>query len=98
MNQDYNNYTNITSCSVAGVTTSVTTDACVLKAIIVNNISTSYTIGIVDNTTGTTVNVGQLQPTVTGNYLYNCRMGLGLRIVSKGKETNLPDFTVVWRQ
>lgn len=97
MNQDYNSYAYIKTCSVAGVTTAVTTDAAVLKAIIVN-VSSLYTVGIVDNTTGSTVNVGKIgKSATTGSYLYNVRCGGGIRIVTTGATTIIPDITVVYR-
>jgi len=101
-NQDYNTYTWIHSIYAAGVT--VSSDPCVLKAIIVNNITTAYTIGIVDSatTTNVTANVAILKPTVTGSYLYNCEMGAGLRIVLAKYNgygpVITPDITVVTRR
>jgi hypothetical protein len=96
--QDYNNYTYIKTCSATGVTTSVSAEPCVLKAIIIN-VSSLYTVGLVDNTTGTTVNVGKIyKSATTGSYLYNCEMNAGLRIVTTGAATIIPDITVITRR
>lgn len=63
-------------------TTQVYTGPCVLKSIVVNT-SAAGTIGIVDGTTGTTVNVGQLKSSVAeGVYKYNIPMRSGIRIVT----------------
>jgi hypothetical protein len=95
MTQDYNNYYYIKSNYAAGY--EITTTPCVLKSIIVN-VSSLYTVGIVDATSGTTVNVGKIaKSATTGSYLYNCVIGSGLRVVVTGASTITPDITVVYR-
>ena len=94
--QDYNNYYYIKSNYAAGYT--VSTEPCVLKSIIVN-VSTAVTVGIIDNTSGTTVNVGRIGTLAkTGSYLYNVQLTTGLRIVVTGVSTITPDITVVTRR
>ena len=76
----------------SATTTQVVSGKCRLIAIIVNA-TAAGTIGIIDNTTGTTVNVGQLKASVVeGTYLYNCAMDKGIRIVTAAAS----DITVVW--
>jgi hypothetical protein len=70
---------------------------------VIGDVSTSYTIGIVDNTSGSTVNVGLIKTVaLTGATMrpinFDCRMGSGLRIVTTGAVTTLPKITVVWNQ
>lgn len=100
MSQDYNSYYYIKSAYALGYT--VSSEPCVLKAIIVNDVTTQYVIGIVDGTSGTTPNVGKLRPTVTGSYLYNCQLTNGLRIVPLRTVSVSgfvrPDITVITRR
>ena len=96
MIQEYNNYYYINSNYAAGYT--ISEEPCVLKAIVVN-VATACTIGIIDNTSGTTVNVAKLWKNATsGSYLYNCLLTTGLRIVVNGASSITPDITVVWRR
>jgi hypothetical protein len=96
-----NSYTYITTIAVAGAVTSVSSDACTLKRIIVGDVATAYTIGIVNNITGSTVNVGTIKTvastgTTSKSYNFDCRLGSGLRIVTTGAVTTQPYITVVW--
>jgi hypothetical protein len=76
-------------------TTQVATGGnCILVAIVVNT-TAAGAIGIIDDITGTTVNVGQLKASVAeGAYMYNCTMAKGIRIVTAAAS----DITVVWKQ
>lgn len=88
MNDQEYQYTYIST----GTTTQVYTGKCILHAITVNT-TAAATIGIVDNTTGTTVNVGQLKASVVeGTYQYHISMSKGIRIVTGGAS----DITVCW--
>lgn len=90
--ESHNEYTNIKGAT----TTQVYTGACTLERIIVNT-ATAGTIGIIDGTSGTTVNVGTITPGASqlgvGTYWYGVTCGLGIRIVTSAS----PDITVVWR-
>ena len=102
MTQDYNSYYNIKTCSVAGVATQVSSEPCVLKAIIMN-VATAFTVGIVDGTSGSTANVGTIyKNATTGSYLYNCQLNAGLRIITTGGSVSnidtKPSITVVYRR
>ena len=82
------NYTYITTQT----TTQVVTGACTLVAIVVNTTAIG-TIGIVDGTSGSTVNVGSMVASITpGRYEYNISMSLGIRIVTAAAS----DITVIW--
>lgn len=75
-------------------TTQVFSGRGTLQAITVNT-SAAGTIGIIDGTTGTTVNVGQLKASVAeGTYWFNCVMKAGCRIVTGANS----DITVTWAQ
>lgn len=63
-------------------TTQVYTGVCILKSVIVN--SSAGAISIIDNTAGSTVNVGLIEDGVTGTFYYNCTMGNGIRIITAG--------------
>lgn len=64
-----------------GGTCQVKTGAGILKSVIVGT-DAAGTIGIIDNTTGTTVNVLQLKSSIaTGVYTFDCLFKLGLRII-----------------
>jgi hypothetical protein len=77
----------------SATTTQVKSGATFLKAIVVNT-TAAGTIGIIDNTSGSTVNVGQLKASVVeGTYEYNIRLSAGLRIVTGAAS----DITVVYR-
>lgn len=83
-------YTYITTAT----TTQVFSGTGTLHAIIVNT-TAAGTIGIVDNITGTTVNIGSLKASVVeGTYVYNVACKLGCRIVTGASS----DITVVWSQ
>ena len=85
-----NTYAHISTAT----TTQVETGVAILKAIVVNA-TTAFTIGIIDNTTGTTVNVGQLAASVVeGTYEYNTVMRTGIRIVTGGAS----DITVIYKK
>lgn len=73
-------------------TTQVYTGPCILKSIIVNT-TAAGAIGIIDNITGTTVNIGQLKASVVeGVYVYNVKMSKGIRIVTAAAS----DITVTY--
>lgn len=75
-------------------TTQVATGPCILIGITVNT-TAAGTIGIIDDITGTTVNVGQLKSSIAeGTYAYNCIMKKGIRIVTGAAS----DITVLWKQ
>lgn len=63
-------------------TTQVYTGQCILKSVIVN--TSAGAISVIDNTTGSTVNVGLIASGVTGTFYYNCTMGKGIRIITAG--------------
>lgn len=76
----------------SATTTQVYTGNCYLVRIVVNT-TAAGTIGIIDNTTGTTVNVGQLKASVVeGDYEYGIAMSKGIRIVTGAAS----DITVVY--
>jgi len=63
-----------------------------LKQIIVNA-TAAGSIGLIDNTTGTTVNIGLLKASIVeGSYGFNLEFINGLRIVTAGAS----DITVVY--
>lgn len=77
-------------------TTQVKTGAGILHKIIVNAPASGSTIGILDNTTGTTVNLGEITNTTDlkpYELVYDCRFSTGLRIVTSGTD----DITVVYQ-
>lgn len=87
LNRDDYKYTYISTAT----TTQVYTGGCRLIRICVNTVAAG-TVGIIDNTSGTTVNVGQLAATFSGSQYYGIKLTTGLRIVT-GAAT---DLTVVW--
>lgn len=93
-----NTHTNITSLAVAGLATQVATGPSILEAIIVN-VSSLYTVALIDNTSGSTITNGKIyKSATTGTYRYNGRFANGIRIITTGATTIKPDITVVWRQ
>jgi hypothetical protein len=84
-----NSYNRISSAT----TTQVKTGAGLLHAIVVNT-TAAGTIGLIDNTSGTTVNIGQLKSSITeGTYIYDLAFTAGLRIVTGAAS----DITVIYR-
>lgn len=76
----------------AGATTQVKTGYGRLHKIIINK-ATTGTIGIIDNTTGSTVNIGQIAAlTAAGTMDYGLNFSTGLRIINSATE----DITVVY--
>lgn len=74
-------------------TTQVKTGAGFLHCITVNT-TAAGTIGLIDNTAGTTVNIGQLKASVVeGSYCYDVPFATGLRIVTGAAS----DITVSYR-
>ncbi len=74
-------------------TTQVKTGAGFLHAIVVTE-TAAGTIGIIDNTTGTTVNIGQLKSSINeGTYTFNCAFTTGLRIITAAASK----ITVIYR-
>lgn len=73
-------------------TTQVATGQCTLVAIVVNT-AANGAVGIIDGTSGSTVNVGQLKASVVeGTYTYNTSMSLGIRIAPAAAT----DLTIIW--
>ncbi len=90
LEQTNNQYTHIST----NTTTQVFTGRGNLKAIVVNT-TAAGTIGIIDGTSGSTVNVGSLKASVVeGTYLYDCSISSGLRIITAASS----DITVIWSQ
>jgi len=90
MNKEEYQYTNITSAT----TTQVFTGKGKIHSIVVNT-TAAGTIKIIDNTSGTTANVGTLKASVVeGTYLYDISVSLGCRIVTAAAS----DITVTWSQ
>lgn len=86
--RDNYKYTYISSAT----TTQVYTGQGALIRIVVNT-TAAGTIGIIDGTSGTTVNIGQLKASVAeGYYDYGVQFVNGLRIVTGASS----DITVVW--
>ncbi len=74
-------------------TTQVYTGPCILKSIIVNT-TAAGAISIIDNTSGSTVNVGILKASVAeGTYEYNVKMSKGIRIITAGASDITVTFT-----
>jgi hypothetical protein len=83
-------YTNIST----NTTTTVFTGKGFLHSIVVNT-TAAGSIKIIDNTTGTTANVGTLKASVAeGTYLYDVAISAGLIIITAGAS----DITVAWSQ
>lgn len=75
-------------------TTQVATGRGTLQAITVNTTSAG-SIKIIDNTAGSTANIGTLKASVAEKtYWYNCVFANGLRIITAGAS----DITVTWAQ
>lgn len=84
-------YTNITSAS----TTQVISRPGRLVRVILNKPIASSTIKLIDNTAGTTANIGTITNTTDVKpYMleYNLKFSAGLRIITSGAD----DITVVW--
>ena len=74
-------------------TTQVHTGQATLVSIIVGT-TAAGTIKIIDNITGTTINVGELKSSIAeGIYTFNCSISLGIRIITSAS----PKITVVYR-
>jgi hypothetical protein len=87
--QDDNKKTYISTAA----TTQVHTGQATLVAIVVGT-TAAGTIGIIDNTSGTTVNVGLLASSVVEDtYMFMCSMTKGIRIVTAAASK----ITVVYR-
>jgi hypothetical protein len=83
-------YTNTTGAA----TTQVFTGRGTLQAITINTTS-GGSIKLIDNTSGTTANIGTLVLSApVGTYWYNCSVSKGLRIVTAGAS----DITISWSQ
>ena len=95
---EYNSKTHIATVAVAGAATQVVSGSAVLERIVVN-VSSLYTVGVIDGTTGSTVNVAQIgKSATTGSYEFGCVMANGIRIITTGALTINPSITVIWRQ
>ena len=85
-------YTRINSAT----TTQVKTGAGILHKIVITTPVASETIGLIDNTTGTTVNIGTITTTADlkpYELVFDCRFSTGLRIVTSGTS----DIVVVYQ-
>jgi len=88
-----NSVSNIVAASGLGQT-QIFTGACTLESITVN-LTSAWTIGIIDGTSGSTPNVGLLKASIAEKtYTYNCRLANGLRIAYSGHGG---DITVTYR-
>lgn len=77
----------------SATTTQVKSGAGVLKAIVVGE-TAAGAISIIDNTSGSTVNIGQLKASVAeGTYTFNTSFNTGLRIITAGASK----ITVIYR-
>jgi hypothetical protein len=89
LTEDRNTYAYIATAT----TTQVKTGPGFLKSITVNT-TAAGAISIIDNTSGSTVNIGQLKASVAeGTYEYNVSFATGLRIVTAAAS----DITVSYR-
>lgn len=88
-NNHENRYTNITT----GGTNVLFTGRGNLHNIVINTTATGV-VRIVDNTTGTTANVGLIDTSKQGPYLYDACISKGLIIDTGGSA----DITVMWSQ
>jgi hypothetical protein len=74
-------------------TTQVKTGAGVLHAIVVGE-TAAGAISIIDNTTGSTVNIGTLKASIVeGTYTFDVAFATGLRIITAGASK----ITVIYR-
>jgi hypothetical protein len=79
----------------SNATTQVVTGACTLVRIIINT-AAAGSISIIDNTAGSTVNVGIIKASAAeGSYEYGIKMAAGIRIITAHADS---DITVVYRQ
>lgn len=77
----------------SATTTQVKTGAGVLHSIVVGE-TAAGAISIIDNTTGSTVNIGQLKASIVeGTYVFDVAFSAGLRIITAGASK----ITVVYR-
>lgn len=90
----YNNREYVPTNIATNTTTQVATGKGILQAITVNT-AAAGSIKIIDNTTGSTANIGTLKASVAeGTYWYNVTFAVGLRIITAGAT----DITVSWAQ
>lgn len=88
----YNEAYNVAYISSA-TTTQVKTGAGVLHSIIVGE-TAAGAISIIDNTSGSTVNIGTLKASIVeGTYVFDVAFSAGLRIITAGASK----ITVVYR-
>lgn len=88
LNRDDYNYTNITTAT----TTQVYSGNCRLIRIVLNE-TTDGAISLIDNTSGSTVNIGAIATSTAPTTLYyGIKLTTGLRIITAGAS----DLTVVW--
>ena len=72
----------------------VYTGRCILVSIQINTLANGA-IGIIDGTSGTTINVGEIKPnTSEKKFVYNIVMANGIRII---KELPTQDITIIYR-
>ena len=77
----------------SATTTQVKSGSGFLHAIVVGE-TAAGSIKVIDNTTGTTTNLGELKSSVVeGTYVFNCNFSTGLRIVTAAASK----ITVIYR-
>jgi len=68
----------------SATTTQVVTGNGILHAIVLGE-TAAGSIKIIDNTSGTTTNLGELKASIAeGTYVFNCAFAAGLRIITAG--------------
>lgn len=89
-NQNEYQFANIAT----NTTTQVATGRGVLHSIVVNT-TAAGTIKIIDNTSGSTANIGTMKSNIAeGTYIYDCVFATGLRIITAAAS----DITVCYTQ
>jgi len=82
-------YNNISTAT----TTQVKTGEGHLWAIVINE-TAAGTIKIIDNTSGSSANIGTMKASIAeGTYIFNCDFSVGLRIITAGAS----NITVIYR-
>ncbi len=75
-------------------TSQIFTGQGVLVAIVLGETANNV-INIIDHTSGSTVNIGQLKASIAeGRFEFNCVIKTGLRIIAAGNSK----FTVIWKK
>lgn len=88
-----NNYTQLTTSYQTGL--QISTGQTILERITIN-LTTATTLGIIDGTSGVTINGPRFAANaVVGTYHYGIVLAKGLRVTAPA---HLGDITIVWRQ